>query len=134
MISQRGHVTLVDFGFSKRIGTPRSQTFTGTIEYSAPECILSDGATPSDCTQAAADIYALGVILWQLSRQELDASQSRTEIAKLIECDGPVEHLILEMTSSDPEKRPTAKEIKDRLLRLEIESLGQHIRPARRAA
>src|SRR5579884_1508705 len=57
------HVYLADFGLAKRIGENRSFTLTGlmmgTPDYMAPE-LLDEPAT------ARSDIYALGVLLYQM--------------------------------------------------------------------
>ncbi len=139
MISPRGHATLIDLGFARELvpsGNPllsfNDQQFTGTLEYAAPERLNS----PSVHT-AAADIYALGLMLWQLCAQSPSATRALHEINSLAESDQPLDRLVWEMTSVDAARRPTARQVVERLLRLEIETLGLHIRPRsgqRRAA
>ncbi|MCB9523233.1 MAG: serine/threonine protein kinase [Myxococcales bacterium] len=53
-------VVLVDAGVDAALDTPPSRSLTGALAYRAPERL--DGATAS----AAADLYALGVMSWQL--------------------------------------------------------------------
>ena len=42
----------------------------------------------------------------------------------------PVADLVQQMVSLDPDERPTAAEVGQQLLQLEIETLGRHIGPA----
>ncbi|KAI5796349.1 camp-dependent protein kinase catalytic subunit [Peziza echinospora] len=61
MIDARGHIRLVDFGFSKQIGDYETYTLCGTPEYIAPEVLLTKGHTK------AVDWWALGVFMYELS-------------------------------------------------------------------
>ncbi len=70
LVDEEGHPKVLDFGVAKRIddtpGTTRTGVFAGfTPEYAAPEQIT--GGTIS----AATDVYALGVILYQLLAGQL---------------------------------------------------------------
>ena len=125
MLSKSGHATLIDFGFSKAIGNSVSGSpFRGTLDYAAPE-LLGDAPNVS----AASDIFSLGVVLWQLQNQATSARSFATNVTKYVESDDPVSQLIWQLTVSNPVDRPTAVVAVERLLRLEIESLGEHIRP-----
>ena len=116
LIDDRGHLTVVDLGLAQRIGTPAdgdgSSAFRGTPRYAAPER-LKDVAPPID---AAIDIYALGVVLQEL------LSTAQPSLPGLDE-------LVASMLSCDVEARPSAKQLVETLLRLEIETLHHHIRP-----
>lgn len=60
MINQYGNVTLIDFGFSKRIHKERTNSFCGTLHSMAPEILesLSYGYQ--------VDHYALGILIHEL--------------------------------------------------------------------
>lgn len=65
LVDNEGHPKVLDFGVAKRIdadaGTTRTGVFAGfTPEYAAPEQISGGAIT------AATDVYALGVILYEL--------------------------------------------------------------------
>ena len=61
MITHRGFIKLVDFGFAKQVpAKERTYTFCGTPEYIAPEVILGNGYGSS------ADVWALGVLMYEL--------------------------------------------------------------------
>lgn len=122
IVGSRGHVTLVDLGFAARIHTLPSHQYRGTPAYSAPEVLAGQMAAI-----AAMDVFSLGRILWQWITKTQQVSQ------KLLE---PVADLVEAMVSDDPEERPSAAKVVRQLLKLEIETLGQHIGPSqsRRAA
>ncbi|MCL7713342.1 serine/threonine-protein kinase [Stenotrophomonas mori] len=65
LVDGEGHPMVLDFGVAKRLDLAESQTRTGvpagfTPEYAAPEQITGGAVT------AATDVYALGVMLYQL--------------------------------------------------------------------
>ncbi|GAB4131729.1 MAG: hypothetical protein Kow0040_11450 [Thermogutta sp.] len=139
MISDAGHVTLLDLGFARRLdentrggGRP---WVAGTINYLAPEWIL--GTTPPDIRS---DIYSLGVILYQLlTGKRPYRAQSPGDLVRVhrdIRIPGPrtwapwigreVARLVSSMLSGDPLRRPqNPRELRDRLIRLEIDHLAE---------
>jgi serine/threonine protein kinase len=122
LLSPRGHATLIDLGFARRIGEPGDGVFRGSAGYTAPEMI--DGKTPAS---PAADCFSLARLLWQmLSLTDRTATTSAGIDA--------VADLIAELVDADPKRRPTAESMASRLIRLEIETLGCHIRPGRTSA
>ena len=116
MVGPRGHLTLVDLGFATRTHTVASGYYRGTPEFSAPETLLENIAA-----MPPMDVYSLGRIL--------DRWLKKTEPAgsRLLE---PINDLCEAMTDSRPDQRPSADAVAKQLLRLEIETLGQHIGPA----
>ncbi|TWU50950.1 Serine/threonine-protein kinase PK-1 [Rubripirellula tenax] len=123
IVGSRGHVTLVDLGFACRIHTVAGSHFRGTPAYSAPETMSGNhAALPS------ADVFSLGRILWKWLTHTHPTNRSTLE---------PIADLVESMVSDDMNQRPTAGRVAKQLLKLEIETLGQHIGPAdgiRRAA
>lgn len=43
MLTETGHIKLVDFGLSKRLNGDRTFTICGSLEYMAPEVITKQG-------------------------------------------------------------------------------------------
>jgi protein kinase A len=60
MITPKGHVKLIDFGFSKHIGFSTTYTTCGTPEYVAPEILLNKGH------RLSSDMWSYGVCLYEM--------------------------------------------------------------------
>jgi serine/threonine protein kinase len=116
LIDDRGHVTLVDLGFAARVHTPLHRVFRGTPAYSSPELI--NGSTAA---LPAMDTFALGRVLWESLAATAPMHSSAIE---------PVAELIEQMLTPDPLNRPEIKRVVQRLLSLEIDTLGGHIGPS----
>ncbi|QEG42004.1 serine/threonine-protein kinase [Roseimaritima ulvae] len=112
MISDRGHVTVLDLGFAVRHRTLHDPVFRGTPEFAAPELLAGQGML-----SASADIFALGKVMQRLIPAESQPPE-------------PVQQLLQLMTRPNPQDRPTAAQLVDQLLKLEIETLGRHILPS----
>jgi serine/threonine protein kinase len=117
-VSKLGHVTVLDLGFARPMGTRSNGEFFGTPRYAAPELIDSGETTAS----AAADIFALGSVLLKLIAWTGPTVRNPESL-------GAVAELVSEMIATAPVDRPSAKDVASRLLRLEIETLGEHIQP-----
>lgn len=116
MVDAKGHVTLIDLGHAARVHSPMPPIFRGTGHYAAPELVAGTiAALP------AMDIHALGQILWECLATASAATAAFSE---------SIADLIQNMIATEPEDRPTAREVTQTLLRLEIESLGGHFRSA----
>ncbi|QDT09522.1 serine/threonine-protein kinase [Planctomycetes bacterium K23_9] len=116
IVGPRGHVTVIDLGFASQIHRVDSSQFRGTPEYAAPEVMKGNMAA-----MPAADVFSLGRILWKcLTHIELANDVVLAPVAQLVE----------EMVSEDPSSRPSAADVTERLLRLEIDTLGHHIGPS----
>lgn len=67
MVNERGHLTLIDMGTAKRLGSssdksgPQGRTFTilGTPHYMAPEILLGKGYG------LYVDLWSIGVVLYE---------------------------------------------------------------------
>jgi len=133
VVDPRGHVTLVDLGFARRMDEehePTDDDVAGTADYLAPEMVTSrlrvDGR---------ADLYALGVVLFEClsgrlpfvaaTTPEMVTAHLSAEPPPLREINPRVPNeaadLVRRLLHKDPRRRPdTAAEVVDTLARLEI--------------
>lgn len=115
--------TLLDFGVMKLVADEVPEGFCGTPRFAAPEQLLGERAT------VKFDIFALGVIAFQMlsrrdpyedydnPRQRIERPApllSETPGAKSVSAD--LTMLVADMLSLDPTKRPTARQVGDRLV------------------
>lgn len=86
----------------------------GTLAWSAPELLMGQR-----CTEKV-DIYSLGIVLWEIATGEVP-QRGFTEIPPLSADRCPLElaQLISDCTDEDPKKRPTAKEVCERILKMQ---------------
>ncbi len=116
VVGGNGHVTLIDLAFASRGPQSESVPFRGTPRYAAPELLVNASAV-----SPASDVYAAGRILWQwLTRVDTSSEVLLRPVCELVE----------QMIDEAPQKRPSADQITQLLLRLEIDSLGDHIVPS----
>ncbi len=115
LVDSKGHATLIDLGFAAQIHTPLHRTFRGAPDYASPE--LAAGTTAA---LPAMDTFALGRMLWENLAAAAPVARSVME---------PIADLIESMVAADPRDRPAIKDVVQRLLTLEIETLGEHIVP-----
>ncbi len=122
IVGSGGHVTLIDLGFAAQIHTVNGSQFRGTPDYAAPELLSGNMAA-----LPAADMFSLGRMLWHwLTQVQTDKEKSLEPVAELVE----------RLVTNDPGERPVADAVTRQLLRLEINTLGQHFDPvtSRKAA
>ena len=120
MFVTQGGLKLIDFGISRAANASQAAStgkISGTLEYLAPEIFM--GKKPS----ASADIYALGLVLWEaLTRQTacpkgppgakmgwhmgVGVTDPRTLRA---DCPEALAALVLKMASKEPGDRPNAR-------------------------
>lgn len=116
MIGAGGHVTVLDYSCSQRIGSPLSRLSSVAGEYAPPE-----QANATAAASASMDVFALGRLLWQwMLKVQLREDSQLESVAALVE----------QMIDPVADARPTAGVVTDTLLRLELQSLSQHIGPA----
>jgi eukaryotic-like serine/threonine-protein kinase len=132
VVSEQGHVTLLDLGLARRLDSAECNTETwlaGDAAFLAPEAMI-----PGRQLTAASDIYALGLTLISLLEGEADvkhtASVDRWESISRLRAHRPdvsreVATLIAKSMALEPLRRPTAAELVTMLTRLEIDSLMQ---------
>jgi eukaryotic-like serine/threonine-protein kinase len=121
LLTPEGTLKIADFGIARSLdGTQVTEagTVLGTAAYVAPEQAAGDPVT------AAADIYALGAVLYELltgrppyvadTLQELFAEQRRGSIAPVRELapdvPAPLEDAVMHALARDPTYRPESAE------------------------
>lgn len=104
-------VTLVDFGLA-------GQAQGGTLAFAAPERLAGGPTTPP------ADVYALALVLWELTQggqpwPDLEPSEAllRRRSETPLPTQGPewLRELLGQMLAVDPKRRPSAAEVADAL-------------------
>ena len=141
LLDAKGHARITDFGFSKLRGqitsVAASKHSGGTPAYKAPELVLHDMAdSDSDEEKGSgskpipyspySDIYALGVILWELASLKIpfegkSLSKIQNKIAKgkheaiPDDCPEDFRALIAACLQMRPGKRPRTPDIVERL-------------------
>src|SRR5260221_8869319 len=105
LVDTDGHVKLLDFGIAKLIGDARALVTTEralTPEYAAPEQLRGEPVSTST------DVYALGVLLYELLTGERPHRAEGTAI-------GELERAILEQVPVPPSGRVTSPSMRRRL-------------------
>src|SRR5690606_28686301 len=140
----RQHLTLLDFGVARALGTSTGDHAVGSPPYMAPELVLSGVA------DARTDLYALGVTLYQLVSGTVPFRGSATEILDAHVDEEPpslppatplpLATLIARLLAKAPDDRPaTASEVLSDLARISrvtvpvdtSETLASHVLSAR---
>ena len=115
LINSSGRVKLVDFGFSKKIGTGKAIRPCGSPEYAAPE-LLNAERTPYSFE---IDCWSLGVVLYACLQNTppfdlSDKKKSLIEIFSRLHFPRPLseeaQNLIIQLLQIDPRKRLTAQD------------------------
>jgi serine/threonine-protein kinase len=115
---QRDHVKLVDFGLVGMVGTPLGEVtqltatglLIGTPAYMSPEQILGAKVSP------LADLYSLGVILYEMLTGRVPFEGARTSLLTQHLTQEPptlppsegLEQLTMRLLEKDPADRPTS--------------------------
>ncbi len=143
LVDREGHPKVLDFGVAKRTDETAGATRTGhpsgfTPEYAAPEQVTGGGIS------AATDVYALGVILYELLcgqlpyrldqqnlRQATEAitSQTATQLEKALVA-GPADEVARRLASRDTDLRAFRAFVKGDLSRIMQTALAKE--PERR--
>lgn len=136
VVSETGHVTLIDLGFSCRWAAdelPIQAPLQTSLHYAAPESL-----TNSLSMSPATDMYSLGVLLYELltnrlpfygadpadvARQHVEqpAADPRVHMPHL---PAHLARLVLRLLSKLPGHRPTASELIEKLYYYEIEAFA----------
>ncbi len=102
LLDKAGQVKIADFGIAKMLGgdsTPDEEQGVGTPHYMAPE----QNATPQAADHRA-DIYSLGVVLYEMLTGELPAGQFELPSRK-VQIDVRLDEIVLRALNREPELR-----------------------------
>jgi serine/threonine protein kinase len=68
LLDKKGHVRLIDFGFSKKLtsGDMKVMTNCGTPGYAAPEVALLGQRTTAGYDGRAADVWSFGILMCEI--------------------------------------------------------------------
>jgi len=126
LLDENGRPKLSDFGVARALDASqatRTGAYLGTALYSPPEQLRGDGVTPKS------DVYSLGVTLYHAATGQPPFVGAPIEIAsqhvskqpppprEITDAVSPsLEALILDCMNKDPDARPTADEVRLRLL------------------
>ncbi|MEQ8787887.1 MAG: serine/threonine-protein kinase [Pirellulaceae bacterium] len=135
-LAASGHTTLLDLGFAQRINGKKvdCQPLSGTPAYAAPEVLCA-----AHVVGDRADVYSLGATLFEmLTGVRPFAEEDPVELAaahrqlpapdpRKISPDTPlaVARLVRRMLAKEPYRRPSARELIELLVCLEIEAFDQ---------
>lgn len=84
----------------------------GTLAWSAPELLLG-----KRCSEKV-DIFSFGIVLWELATGKVPQRGFAHSPAPSPRCPVELIHLMEECTDEDPLKRPSAKQVYDKILRI----------------
>ncbi|HEX8260835.1 MAG TPA: protein kinase [Rubrobacteraceae bacterium] len=135
LIDAYGRPKLSDFGIARAVDATyatRTGSYLGTALYSAPEQLRGEQVTPKS------DVYSLGIAFYQAAVGQAPFTGTPIEVASQHVSREPtvpkvlganlsdeLEALILDCVKKDPDLRPTAQEVHERL--------QEEVRPARDA-
>ncbi|PPR02831.1 hypothetical protein CVT24_002228 [Panaeolus cyanescens] len=136
LVTTNGRLKITDFGFARIAARNEEEskrlTFCGTDSYMSPEILLGDEF------DLPTDIFSLGIIFCEIGARKLadDKTFKRTpptfgvdaaEVKKLMNPGYPEDfyQLCIDCCNTDPTKRPTTRDILERLRVIELEVLAR---------
>lgn len=136
LVTANGRLKITDFGFARIAARNEEEskrlTFCGTDSYMSPEILLGHEF------DLPTDIFSLGIILCEIAARKLASDTvfkryppgfgiDEAELRKLASTDCPQGFisLCLDCLNVDPSKRPTTRQILDRLRDIEAEVISR---------
>ncbi len=134
LVDPRGHVKIADFGLAgmkdseKNIALTATAVAMGTVNYMAPE-----QRRDAKHVDHRADLYSLGVLLYELLTGELPLGRFKLPSEKVPGLSPVIDDVVAKLLETEPEQRPArASEIAEQLEPL-IETAGS-VAPTRAAS
>ncbi len=134
-VGPAGHATLIDLGLARQLGSESCSAryvLATTLAYAAPES-FSEG----EWLSGAADIYSLGIVLWELLTGQPPFVADAVEIVDLHRRQSPPDmrslrgdvadelaEIVRLMLAKEPLRRPEAPRLVRLLVEQEIAALG----------
>jgi serine/threonine protein kinase len=125
LVDSYGRPKLTDFGIARALDATqatRTGSYLGTALYSSPEQLRGEKVTPKS------DVYSLGITLYQAVVGEVPFTGTPIEVASQhvnrvpaaprtlgARLSSKVEAVVLDCIQKDPNLRPSAKEVQERL-------------------
>ncbi len=131
LIDARGHVKIADFGLAGMKGNERNIALTatsvamGTVNYMAPE-----QRRDAKNVDHRADLYSLGVLLYEMLTTELPIGRFRLPSEKQPELDPKIDLILAHLLDTDPANRPSRALEVVNVLEPMIATNGQSTMPA----
>jgi predicted Ser/Thr protein kinase len=132
LIDKKGRVKIADFGLAKLLGHEQKdlsltgdQAVMGTPHYMAPEQMTS-----TRTVDHRADIYSLGVVIYEMLTGELPVGRFAVP-SKKVQVDVRLDEIVLKALESDPELRyQRVNEVRSQLdsISYQISQLPPHLR------
>ena len=114
LLDKEGRLKIADFGIAKMLNSPATEELSqpaGTPQYMAPEQTRNDPKTDH-----RADIYSLGVVLYELLTGELP-QQKVQAVSRHVQIDVKLDEIVLRALNEKPEMRwQTAAELRTQVL------------------
>lgn len=104
LLDREGRVKIADFGIAALIGSGGPGEFAGTPPYMAPEQAGAAPGTPGAAIDHRADIYALGVVLYELLTGERPAPDAVAP-SKKVRIDVRLDEIVLRALEKTPALR-----------------------------
>lgn len=107
LVDARGHVKIADFGLAGMQGSEHNISLTatavamGTVNYMAPE-----QRRDAKNVDHRADLYSLGVILYELLTGELPLGRFKPPSQKVPELDPALDEVVGQLLETEPDARP----------------------------
>jgi len=127
LLDKDGRVKIADFGIAKMVGTGagEEEKSAGTPEYMAPE-----QQTAPESADHRADIYSLGVVLYEMLTGELPSRKLEPTSARLrqMQLDVRLDEVVLRALHTEPELRyRTALDLKTQIELVAAERSAAHL-------
>eukprot|EP01102_Stenamoeba_stenopodia_P012134 TRINITY_DN3792_c0_g1_i2.p1 TRINITY_DN3792_c0_g1~~TRINITY_DN3792_c0_g1_i2.p1 ORF type:complete len:732 (-),score=135.02 TRINITY_DN3792_c0_g1_i2:82-2277(-) len=129
LVDQKWNLKVADFGLTGFKDTNKNNDRIGTLLWTAPEVLKCEPYTEKS------DVYSYGIVLWELmTRKDPYEGLNRNYVTvgvigglrpeMLPHIPASVQELIRDCWDTDPDKRPTFKQIRTRLTDLEFATLN----------